>query len=149
MPLEPAEMPWRRLYATPEFVEWLDTVVPELEQNTLYDDLRPIEQISALFAEYVAGDSFSNDRRFKKLNWTPDLCVWELKTTDVRIFGWVPERDSFVCCYGDSSDKIKTLDLYGRYMALTRRKMEDVGLDPPICVESSEYSDVISDQDKF
>ncbi len=146
-PLEDDEQPWRTLYATPEFVEWLDAVLPVMDHNELYSSLLPIEQVFAVFHEFVSGDEFSTDRRFKKLNFNPEQYVWEIKTDDVRIFGWVPQKDAFVCCYGDSADQIKLLDLYSRYVAQTSYVRHEIDLDEPKCCQSKEYGDVISTKD--
>ena len=111
-----AELPTRRLYGTVEFVKWLNDVLPELvvEDDPLSDDLSPMEQVAALFSEYLLGEAFSTDRRFKKLNSTPQHHVWELKAPDVRIFGWVPAKDCFVCCFGDLKNEVVTFNRAGK-----------------------------------
>jgi len=145
-PLEPDELPWRRVYGTTEFLGWLDQVLPTLGHNALYAELTPLEQVFAFFAEYASGDDFFSDRRFKKLNWTPDRYVWELKTEEVRIFGWAPQKDAFICCYGDAADRIKVENSYGRYMAQTVYVRDNIALDEPKCVIGGVYSDVISNK---
>ncbi|MBR9840291.1 MAG: hypothetical protein GYB50_20710 [Rhodobacteraceae bacterium] len=144
-PLEPGECAWRCLYGTPEFIQWLDEVLPQLGHDELYSDLSPEEQVFSTFVEYASGEVLSSDRRFKKLNWTPERYVWEFKTDDVRVFGWVPKKDAFVCCFGDSADRIKLFDSYGRYMAQTVYVRENINLDEPKCLRSGEYIDVLSD----
>lgn len=146
-PLEEDELPWRRLYATPEFIIWLDEQLPSLPHNSLYSDLTPLEQVDATFFEYVSGENFATDRRFKKLSCTPDHSIWEFKTDEVRIFGWVPSKDAFICCYGDSKDTIETFGTYGRYIALTARARELIDLDEPKSVVGDRYTDVISNED--
>jgi hypothetical protein len=146
-PLEPDELPWRTLYGTKDFIHWLDEGLPALEGNPLFAELTPVEQVFALFAEYVSGEDFFTDRRFKKLSSTPDRYVWEFKTEEVRIFGWVPHRDAFVCCYGESADKIKLEDSYGRYIAQTVFVREKLELDEPKFVKGRAYEDVISNKD--
>ena len=145
-PLEPDELPWRTLYGTDAFINWLDIVLPGLVHDPMYADVSPLEQVFALFAEYVSGDVFLNDRRFKKLRCTPDHYIWELKTEDVRIFGWAPEKDVFICCFGDSADQIKLQNGYGRYIALTAHARNELNLDEPKSVISEEPSDVISNK---
>ena len=89
VPLGPHDLIWRCLYGTPDFVRWLDEDLSNYDFDPLYANLSPLEQVGALFAEYVLGEPFASDRRFKKLKSTPDHFIWELKTEDVRIFGWV------------------------------------------------------------
>jgi hypothetical protein len=143
-PLEAGELPWRTLYATAEFIDWLEDDLPNLGHNDLYSDLSPIEQVLAAFAEYVAGEVFLDDRRFKKLSCTPEHYVWEIKTDEVRIFGWAPAKDAFICCFGDSKDKILLLDSYGTYIARTVYVRNNMPLDEPKHIASGEMSDVIS-----
>lgn len=145
-PLEPDELPWRTLYGTTDFLGWLDQGLPILDHNPLYAELTPIEQVFALFAEYVSGDDFFSDRRFKKLSWTPDRYVWEFKTEEVRIFGWAPQRDSFICCFGDSKDQIELANSYGRYIAQTVYVRDQIALNEPKCVTGGSYEDVISNK---
>lgn len=144
-PLEAGELPWRMLYATKEFLEWLDGVLPGIGHNALYGNLTPLEQVFAVFYEYVAGVNFSSDRRFKKLSSTPDHHVWQFKTDEVRVFGWVPHKDAFICCFGDSKDNIEINRSYGRYIAQTAHVRNNMDLNEPKCVKSRSYLDVISD----
>ena len=145
--LDVHELPWRRLFATPEFVTWLDTSLPELPMDEVHSSMSPLEQVHALFAEYISGDDFSKDRRFRKLSRTPTLDIWEFKTTDIRIFGWVPERDAFICCFGDDASRIKDLNLYGRYMAQASFVRTRLNLDEPKSIAGRAYADVISTKD--
>lgn len=85
------------------------------------------------------------DRRFKKLARTPDEFVWEFKTPDIRVFGWIPMRDVFICAFGDMKDEIETRNLYGRYIAQTIYVRNNLELDEPRYVASGEYHDVLSD----
>ena len=143
--LEENELPMRYLYGTPEFISWLDESLELIEFDPTYAELEPTEQVDALFGEYSLGHPFSTDRRFKKLASTPDHGIWELKTTDVRIFGFVPEKDKFVCCFGEDADIVKLKNSYGAFIARSRFTLNNLGLDEPPCIMSSEYKDVISD----
>jgi hypothetical protein len=143
-PLEVGELHWRNLYATRAFIEWLDDDLPKFKHNTLYSALTPTEQVFAVFYEYVSGDNFPLDRRFKKLNNTPDRYVWEFKTDEIRVFGWVPRKDAFICCFGDSKDNIQVNNSYGLYIAKTVYVRDEMDLDEPKLLESKRYLDVIS-----
>ncbi|WP_306046100.1 hypothetical protein [Nioella sp. MMSF_3534] len=147
VPLAAHELPMRRLFAIPSFVRWLEESLGDIEHDDLYSDQTPLEQVDSLFFEYISGAVFSTDRRFKKLSSTPDHGIWELKSDDVRIFGWIPEKDAYVCCFGDSADRVKLLNTYGRYIAQSAFVRDNINLDEPKCVMSSEYDDVISTED--
>jgi len=146
-PLEEDELPWRTLYATMDFLDWLEDGLPALAHNDLYSRLSPQEQVFAVFAEYVSGDYFSSDRRFKKLNCTPDHFIWEFKTDEVRIFGWVPKKDAFICCFGDSKDEIELHRRYGTLISQTVFVRNNMNLDEPKHLMGRSYSDVISNKD--
>lgn len=148
VPLGPEEMPWRKLYGTPEFVQWLDQVLPYLPEDPVHADASPLEQVATTFAEYVLGEDMAAETMFRKLRSNPEHFVWELKTDDIRVFGWAPRKDHFICCFGDLADEIKRSNAYGRYIALTVRTRQLLELDEPKVVGRTEYRDVISNQDR-
>lgn len=143
--LEAHELPWRTLYGTPEFVSWLDDALATMDSKVSeVADMTPSEQIAVMLVEYVAGEPFSDDRRFKSLSCTPQRFIWEMKSDDVRIFGWVPNMNSFVCCFGDLKDTIILNNSYGAYIARTVYVREHIGLDEPRFIPSREHVDVVS-----
>ena len=142
--LDGRAQPWRCLYGTPDFIEWLDRVLPNMKTTVVGGEIEPLEQVDAIFHEYVSGEHMDADRRFKKLTCTPDHFVWELKTLDVRIFGWVPVRDHFICTYGDHKDQIELLRKYGRYIAQTVYVRNQCDLQPNH-IAHEEYEYVLSD----
>jgi hypothetical protein len=148
VPLDGDEQIWRRLYGTPAFVQWLDGTLPTLATTVVGGETTPAEQLDARFHEYVVGEPIQDDRRFKTLSWTPERHVWEFKTLDLRVFGWVPMRDHFICTFGDTKDRIELLRLYGRYIAQTAYVREQLPLDEPKFVPGKEYSDVLSNTAK-
>ncbi len=145
VPLDGDDQKWRRLYGTNDFVRWLDEKLPLLETTVVGGETEPYDQVDAVFHEYIVGEPMQFDRRFKKLSRTPDEYVWQFKTPDIRIFGWIPMRDAFVCTFGDMKDRIETLNLYGRYIAQTVYVRNGLDLDEPRYVASAEYDDVLSD----
>ncbi len=146
--LEENELSWRCLYGTPCFIAWLDTQLPTFPHEEMYAELTPLEQVGALFAEFSSGETFSTDRRFKKLSSTPQHHVWEFKTDDVRIFGWIPDKNKFICCFGDQTETIKMGNSYNRYIAQTKYVRDNLNLDEPKCIIGGRYEDVISTKNK-
>ena len=142
--LEPQELVHRCLYGTPDFVTWLENELPGYASDPVNIDMSPLEQVAVVFHAYVVGLPFSTDRRFKKLSWTPQHHIWEIKTDDIRIFGWIPRRDAFICCFGDLKSEIEIFRKYGLYIARTKYVRENMNLDEPKCVEGKDYNDVIS-----
>ena len=140
-------LPWRTLLGTPDFVRWLDEELPKLETTIVGGDLTPEEQVYAIFYDYVTGAHIqfhTDDRRFKKLN-PLNHNVWELKTLDLRVFGWVLAKDCFICTYGKMKDELELMNSYGRYVALTVGWRNKCGLDKPNVVTGENYNDVLSD----
>jgi len=133
--LDGRAQPWRCLYGTPEFIDWLDNVLPGIDTTVIGGEIGPHEQVDAVFHE-----------RFKKLSCTPDHFVWELKTLDVRIFGWVPVKDHFICAYGDHKDQIELMRNYGTYIAKTVFARNQCDLQPNH-IAHGEYEHVLSDAD--
>jgi hypothetical protein len=145
---EPGTQPWRCLYGTREFIKWLDEELNSFKTTVVGGEIEPIEQVDAVFSEFIAGENFDSERRFKKLSRRPDLFVWEFKTQDIRIFGWFPVKDHFICTYGDMKDEIELKNKYGRYMAQTEYFRQNLDLDEPKYIESGNYKDVLSDAHK-
>lgn len=149
--LDSGRQPWRCLYATPQFSEWAGNVLPTMLTGVMQAEITPNEQVYALFADFIEGKHLEEDRRFKPLKYHPELHVWELKTIDVRIFGWFAKMDNFVCCFGEHKDVLEDPDeverTYGRYIARTNFERHVLDLDPPKSVEFKEYANVLSDAD--
>jgi hypothetical protein len=139
-------LPWRYVYGTPDFVSWLDGVLPQLQSTVIGSQLTPMEQVFACLDEYCSGEPVNDDRRFKCLKRTPDLSIWELKTDDIRLFGWVPAKDRLILAFGDTADAVKTNRSYGSYMAKTIYVRNNLDLDEPKFVASRNYDDVVSNK---
>ena len=150
--LEDNELPLRRLYGTNNFIQWMDEGLPNIDYDPMYGmvgedmygSLNPLEQIATSLIEFVLGERYVQDRRFKKLLRTPSEHIWELRTSSVRVFGWFPERDVLICCYGDDSDKVHTRHLFNFYMHKTILYKENLDLDAPKALEGERLEDVIS-----
>ena len=145
VPLDTGDQPWRRLYGTPEFIKWLDEDLPVLETTVIGGDSEPSEQVDAVMFDFVRGAHLNSDKRFKRLTSTPDYSVWEFKTPDIRIFGWVPMIDTFICCFGDMKDRIELLRSYMTYIARTKYVRDQIPLDEPKSIDGGEYDNVLSD----
>ncbi|MCJ2078751.1 hypothetical protein MKK68_24435 [Methylobacterium sp. E-016] len=141
--LGPRELPNRRLFGTQDFVRWLDGQVRQQEPSPSGAETTPLEQIDDLFHRYSTGGFLAHRREFRcvKVEKNP---VWELKTVDVRIFGWFPARDCFVCVFGDFADRVKDHDLYRGYRLEIRRMRREMGIKEDLCGMGGAPSDVIS-----
>jgi hypothetical protein len=73
--------------------------------------------------------------------------VWELKTVDVRIFGWVPMQNYLILhCGGDAEHLHEDLTRYKPYIDNTVAFRESLTQTFPPPVMSREISDVLSNR---
>ena len=76
------------MYGFPNCKKWIDEEVPKLNSGRLDADLTPSEQLDNLLHRWISGQPMRYDRAFKDLM-PPEDEVWEMKTADLRIFGWI------------------------------------------------------------
>ena len=84
------------------------------------------------------------DHRFKPLNHLSEG-VWELKTADVRIFGWFAVKDCFIGTDGDLKRNIIDRNLYRPYAEQAARFRSLLDLDEPKFVTGEDPRNVVSD----
>ena len=68
--------------------------------------LTPKEQLVERLRQWMAGDPMSYGPMFRDMNPREDE-VWELKTADLRIFGWMYRPLEFVAVRGGYTDDYK------------------------------------------
>jgi len=127
--LEPHEQEWRRIYGAGRFVEWFEQQLPSLTSDWKVED-SPLEQFDQLLETYCSGATLTFQHRFKCL-YPRDKCVWELKTADLRIFGWFPKMDHFIAVVADTAQRVKLHSLVHGYVGEVERFREKLDLDPP------------------
>ena len=143
------EYDMRCMYASAECRNWLDQ---ELKLLTAVDsgNLPPRQQFVTILRDFITGKSFDYPRDFRRLRPIAED-VYELKTPDLRIFGWFPVRDSFVAVTVCSIEDVKTKtqknwnsDLYQPYIDIVIKYRNDLDMDHPKYKQGAEYNDVIS-----
>lgn len=140
--LEPNEQEHRLIYALPSVIPRLADELPgwssvwQIEQT-------PQQQLDALFEIFCSGEALVFDLRFKPLTHLGDG-VWELKTSDLRLFGWFPAKDVFIFPCIDLAGKIKTYNLYAGYAGEVVRQRSKFPLDEPKFVPGENPNDVVS-----
>jgi hypothetical protein len=70
--------------------------------------------------------------------------IWELKTADLRIFGWFNVLDHFVGAAADTTDRVKQHNLYYGYAGETARFRDGLDLDPPKFIPGADPNAVVS-----
>ena len=133
----------RRIFLLPPARDWIQNVLPTLG-STWNIEISPEEQLDTLFYEFCSGRPLAVGGQFKKLN-PINNGMWELKTSDLRVFGWFPSKDCFVVTDCDDTDKIKRLNLYRPYCDQGVRRREALNLDEPKYFTGDDPNDVVSD----
>lgn len=128
--LKPRDMPERSFYAYPRVTKWLDEKLPTLEPVLDQDRQSPIEQVDFLLYEFIRGGSIAHWKQAHIM--TPKTNgVWELKTPDIRFFGWFACKDCFVAAEVASAAQVKDHNLYGGYQNLVVFRRSALDLDEP------------------
>jgi hypothetical protein len=141
--LAPRDQPLRLLYGTPQFIEWLQGLLRGDEPSQRLGQTSPAEQVDDLFHSFLSGEPLIFTRQFRVVR-AEENAVWELKTPDIRIFGWFMARDCFVAVFGNWADTVKDHDLYRGYRIAIRRLRRELGIDATLCVRGVEPDDVLS-----
>lgn len=129
-----AELPGRAqderlIYIYPKVAERIENEIAELH-SIFEHEIDPIEQLFVFIGEFCSGDPLIYERQIWSLNNLGDG-IWELKTRDLRLFGWFPVRDCFVCAAIDQATRVKELNLYGPYAQECVRHRDALDLDEP------------------
>jgi hypothetical protein len=133
VPLGPRELPHRLLYGFPGFVAWLSNELPRLETGRLQAADPPEEQLYYIMHKWIAGREIKYDRMFKDLMPRIDE-VWELKTADIRVFGWMYKPCVLIAVFGDYADYYKGPASRGNYTAAinkVKKERRNLDLDEP------------------
>jgi hypothetical protein len=144
--LEPTERAHRRIFTSPALKLWLLNDLPNLKSSWSIE-LSPLEQFFALADTFCSGERLNYETQFKQLTHIADG-IWELKTDDIRIFGWFCQKDYFVGVVADDAFHIKKYRLYHAYANVTtKRFIEALDLDSPKFVPGDDPHDVVSNFD--
>jgi hypothetical protein len=123
----------RWIYGFPEFQTWLHVDLPNLEPGRLQSPDPPKEQVDNILYRWITGRDIIYSRQFKDLMPQRDE-VWEIKTADIRIFGWIYQPLKFVAVFGDYADLYKGRNARRNYDDAVQRvknKRDGLDLDPP------------------
>jgi len=96
VPLGPNDgMPTREIFGVPCVLDWIKNTLPELPTEA-GAALTPQEELDDLLFNFISSKGrLIYDKMFKDLIPMRDE-VWELKTYQLRIFGWMYRKDQFI-----------------------------------------------------
>jgi hypothetical protein len=143
--LEPRDQEWRVIYAAGRFRDWVQNDLPKLTSQWEIETT-PLEQFVALAEIFASGETLTYGERFKPLH-PREEGIWELKTPDLRIFGWFPQKDHFVAVVADTAERVKTHGLYHGYLGEVKRFRTALNLDDPKYMTGDDPHAVISNYD--
>jgi hypothetical protein len=129
--LEPHEQEERLLYVMPRAKDWMDANLSDLAADGFYENApSPEQQVYDLFYSFLSGDPEISE-------WTPhpmrpqEHGIWELRTADLRFFGWFWRKSIFIISAVDQKSRCEEFRLYEGYRNQCSNDREALGLEPP------------------
>jgi hypothetical protein len=141
--LGPTEQEWRRISASLRLCQWIERVLPTLAPQW-NSEQSPLEQFDDIVWAFVSGEPLVYLHQFKPLRHIAGG-VWELKTPDLRVFGWFDQMDSFIAVCADQKNRILNHGLYHGYCGEVARFRERLDLDEPKFLPGEDPYVVVSD----
>lgn len=132
----------RRIYVFPSVKAWMAETLPG-EVSGWDIESSPLEQLDIFLVKYCSGKELMFEREVRPLRHI-DKGIWELKTADLRMFGWFHAKDCFVCTHANTAHNIKTHGLYAGYRDNAVWLRDQLDLDDPKFVLGDDPNDVIS-----
>ena len=132
----------RVIYMTPHFQDWaVDKLMKRKPSKGTH--LSPFYQMIDRFDAFCRGEFFEANHMFKMLS-PKNHSVWEMKTVDVRIFGYFTKRDCFIAVDGQMKNALTITERYQKHIGNVVQIRERLGLS---WLAGTEYGDVISNED--
>ncbi|WP_319796624.1 hypothetical protein [Nitrobacter sp.] len=93
------------MFAYPECIEWMKSV-KTMTTGRVRSEFTPLEQLAERLRQWLSGHPMVYGRMFHDMEPTSDH-VWELKTADLRVFGWMYRKSQFIAVKGGYADDYK------------------------------------------
>jgi hypothetical protein len=106
IPLGWGEFDERKFYGLPSFMNDLQNVIPGLRAGRLNAPHSPSDQMDDILRKWITGKPMRYDRWLKDLS-PQSSETWEMKTADLRIFGWIYQPKIFVAAFTGYTDHYK------------------------------------------
>ena len=132
----------RMIFAFPKPMQWMMEVLPD-EASEWNIESTPFEQLDAFAHAYCAGHELVIERQVRCMRHISHG-IWELKTPDIRLFGWFVRRDCFICTAANTAANVKQYRLYDGYRDEAVRLRDSLELDEPKYVAGDNPDDVLS-----
>jgi hypothetical protein len=140
--LEGGTQEFRCILCSTRLMGWIVHDLPTMA-STVRVELSPAEQLFAFAQVFCSDDPLTYGDHFKPLH-CRGRGVWELRTPDLRVFGWFPIKDHFVGVVANDASYIKDHGLYPGYIGEVIRFRDQLNLDEPKFIRSEGAKDVVS-----
>lgn len=140
--LDPDELEERQIYMLGSLVGRVEKTLASIESRW-ETELNPSEQLDELVYNFVSGEPLNYPRGFHDIDHKRDG-VWMLKAPNLRLFGFFPTKDIFVCTDLVEAGVVKHQVTYAGMAEQSWFKRESLDLTPPKFIEGSDPSDVVS-----
>lgn len=138
--LETWEMPERHMFHAPDFGLWFENVLKPAPCKR-GRNVSPYEQVEQIFYDFVVGHPMAYSVDYRKLDPITQH-IWEFKTQDVRVFGWLCRRRHFVAVCGDFKDNLVRAKQYKPYIEQVSAFRQALDLDEPKAIHGVKYHDI-------
>jgi hypothetical protein len=140
--LQANEQEWRMIYMSPRLAQWMQNDLPNL-QSAWKVEVDPTQQLDALVEEFCSGATLDYGTQFHPIQHVQDG-IWELKTPDLRIFGWFHVRDCFVGWRAEFANHVKKYGLYYGLAGETAHFRNQLNLNDPKFIPGTDPDAVVS-----
>lgn len=139
--LENHELPERVVYFAPEFDAWSGGVLSGLGCQH-GRNRTPYEQTEQILYEFVIGRRLAYGSAYHPLD-PLSAHVWELKTPDVRLFGWFPQRGHLIIVCGELKENLRKISDYAPHVGKVVAFRDALDLDEPKAVTGVRQNEVL------
>jgi len=145
--LPDSELELRTFLAFERVAKWITDTLPALESD-LDRELSPEEEFNALMEAFCGGTVLEIPKDFHPMrpvgSGGNDQGIWELRTLDLRIFGWFPVKDVFVAVSARPAKQIKDQGIYPGLVLEAAGYRDRLGLDEPKFIGGADPNAVVS-----
>lgn len=107
-------------------------------------DIAPMQQARALFKMFISGEALEEGLEFRLMQ-PMERDVYELKSADLRFFGWFYRRGIFIVTAADTMENVHSQEgLSSRHRDGVIAERNVLDLDPPKYIEGARIADVFS-----
>lgn len=133
----------RQLYIViPEASDDIARMIGKYTATWSTQGLSIADQVNMIFHDFLSGKSLHHPKGFHVLDEVEDG-IWELKSDDVRLFGWFIAKDAFVIATSAYATMAKD-GKYASFISAAKFRRRDVALNNGKYVEGGAPGNVIS-----